>query len=215
VELSVQPRGYEPQTQTAVATAGMGPVEFRLKPAKIARGRLLDPSGKPVAGVGVFTSGFGKHKGVMLRTWTDFEGRFRWDDAPAGAIGLMLSKEGYYTPMPVAFVAGKGEQEVVLKPALVVEFSACDARTGEPIKNFSVTVGRTNPVSGKFSWDPAIDSNVSDGDYRGNLDAAFAPYRFRLEARGFELFVSRGFPGDEKEVRQVLDLVRKAEIPRD
>ena len=171
VKLTVQVAGFEPVTSSLIARPNQDPIEFRLEPGKVIRGRVLDLAGKPIPGACVFIPRFSRHQGVFLRTWTDLEGRFVWDSAPAGNVEFSIGKDGYLGLDRVAFTAGREETVVILKPGLHVKFQARDSRTHEPIKQFTIETGVMDRDSGMVVWKPELLRSVNDGEFWTTLDA--------------------------------------------
>jgi len=206
VNLTVQVNGFEPATRSLTAKPDQDPIEFVLDAGKVIRGRVVDLGGKPIPGALVFIPGPAKHKGVFLRTWTDWEGRFIWGSAPSGQVELSISKEGYLWIAIESFTADDKETVVVLKPALTVMLSVRDAGTGRPIKSVSVETGTIDPATGSLRWqsEPAADSD--DGVFRVTLDATKGPYQLRVKSKGFGWTASRTIRGDEKDVTEVIHL---------
>ena len=74
-------------------------------------------------------------------TKTDADGRFSWDSAPAEPVLLTLTKPGYVMLGQREFPADKGETTVTMYPPLRVRGKVTDARTGQPIAQFTVVHG--------------------------------------------------------------------------
>ena len=62
----------------------MKPVELRLGPGHLIRGRVINPEGKPLDGVTVQAMDWKRHSSLDWMTKTDAQGRFTWDSAPEG-----------------------------------------------------------------------------------------------------------------------------------
>ena len=76
VTLTAQVKGYEPDTKSLVVKHGIEPIEFRLEPGRVIRGRVVDLSGKPIPAASIIIPVRSSHQGVFLRTWTDYRGAF-------------------------------------------------------------------------------------------------------------------------------------------
>ena len=108
------------------------------------RGRVLDPAGKPVAGVhvafGEGHNGLGGVGGVGGETTTDAEGRFQFTSLPAATL-FSFGKAGYSEidgrELPID---GKAEHAVTMQPQGVVLGRVMDDASGKPLPRFTVRV---------------------------------------------------------------------------
>ena len=205
VTLTAQVKGYEPDTKSVVVEHGIEPIEFRLEPGRVIRGRVVDLSGKPIPAANIIIPHYSSHQGVFLRTWTDLDGRFRWDSGPTKAVELSIGKDGYVWIDRLKFLPFDQETLVKLKPALYVTITARDAQTGKAVKEFSTETGVSDPDAGTVTWKPEVRT-VTDGEHRTTLDATEGPYRFRITSKGYEAGLSRVVEKYEKEATLVIDL---------
>jgi hypothetical protein len=208
VTLTAQVPGSEPATLKVAAEPEASPIEFRLALGRSLRGRIVDPQGKPIAGASLIIPSIGKHKGVFLRRWSDNEGRFEWDSAPAERVEYSVGAEGY-VPRFVSLAASNVEAIVVLEPAVDVRLRVVDAKTGEPIARFNVQIDAPNATGPAFQRDPGT-VGVLDGDYRTSLEAAKGPYRFTIFADGYAPAQTRNFRGEERVVQETVKIDRTA-----
>ena len=196
-----------------MATPGLDPIEFRLEPGKVSsrpgdrhrrqtdsRGLRDHPELRPA-------------QGIFLRTWTDLDGRFRWDSAPSRNVVLSISKDGDMGIQGAHFTADNVEKTVVLRPGLRVTIIARDARTGEAVERFRVTAGKVDADTGAFVSDQGQFSVVTEGEYQVTLDATAGPYQFQVSSEGYEPATSTMLKGDEKEVKEVIKLEKAAVKP--
>jgi protocatechuate 3,4-dioxygenase beta subunit len=124
-----------------VVAPDMKPVEFRLKPGHLIRGRVVDRSGKPIEGVAVQPMNWKTHSSLDWRATTDRDGRFTWDSAPAETVRLTLTRPGYVMISQREFRPGPAETPVTMYPPLFVRGEVRDARSGQPIPRFHVVDG--------------------------------------------------------------------------
>jgi beta-lactamase regulating signal transducer with metallopeptidase domain len=214
VSLTVQVKGYEPKTRVVLPDPDTPPVEFRLPPGKKLRARVVDPKGKPIAAACVIIpSHRGVHKGIFFREWTDAQGHFEWESAPAEPVGYAIGADGYVWVEPIALTAGEKEEVVVLKPALDIRLRVIDAETGKPIETFGIQTGTANPDSPGFRWAPPT-SGEFHGEYRTSLEAEKGPYQIRVIANGYTQAQTRVFSGEERKVTETIALVRQPQPPR-
>jgi beta-lactamase regulating signal transducer with metallopeptidase domain len=206
VTLTAQVRGFEPASKKVAAEAGGPPSEFRLAPGRFLRGRVVDPKGKPIAGASIVIPSISKHKEIFLRRWSDAEGRFEWDSAPAESVEFSIWAEGYVPRDPVLLAASNTEAIVVLKPAVGVSLRVVDAGTGKPIAEFSVQIVAAIPGKAEFlPWGPATYGEFG-GDFHTSFDAKNSPFRITVSASGYAPAQTRVFRGDERAVREVIRL---------
>jgi RNA polymerase sigma factor (sigma-70 family) len=140
--VTAQSTGRAPQFMDVVVAQNMKPVEFRLGPGHLMRGRVVDPEGKPLDGVTVQAMNWKGHSSLDWMTKTDALGRFTWDSAPAEPVHLTLTRPGYTMVGQRAFQADKGETTVTMHRPLHVRGKVSDARNGQPIERFTVVRGR-------------------------------------------------------------------------
>ena len=128
--VTAQSPGRAPELADVVVASGMKPVEFRLGPGHLIRGRVVNPEGKPLDGVTVQAMNWKGHSSLDWTTKTDAEGRFTWDSAPAEPVLLTLTRPGYTMVGQREFQADKGETNVTMYPPLRVRGKVTDASDG-------------------------------------------------------------------------------------
>ncbi len=79
--VTAQSPGRAPELADVVVAPGMKPVELRLGPGHLIRGRVINPEGKPLDGVTVQAMDWKRHSSLDWMTKTDARGRFTWDSA--------------------------------------------------------------------------------------------------------------------------------------
>ena len=203
--LTAQVKGYQPMTLKVPAEPGAPPVEFRLAPGRMLRGRVVDPEGKPIAGAHLIIPSYGKHKGVFFRKWTDAQGRFEWDSAPDEPVAFSIGAEGYVWTDPFPLTAGDKEAVIVLKPEVAVHLRVVDAETGKPIPQFAFQIGTAKPGTQDFRWGQTMQGGF-DGTYRTSLEAGQGRYQIKVFAGGYKPARTPHLRGDEKTVREVIRL---------
>src|SRR5262249_54868347 len=87
----IQATGHATMVETLTLRPGLSPVEFRLKPGRPLRGRVVDASGKPAARAVVVAGLAGDWQAFQWRSETDADGRFRWDEAPYDDVSLFAA----------------------------------------------------------------------------------------------------------------------------
>ena len=186
---------FKPGTAAAPADA-----DVKLEAGHRVRGRVVDPSGMPLANALVdHSGGLSPVGGVGEYVPTDKEGRFRFTSLPATA-PFGFSKEGF-TPIEGRTLPLDGADEVVvtMQPAGVVVGTALDAVTGKPIARFNVSLtfspdhkeGDTRWwLPGKVSGTGQVFASAR-GDFRlGDLPAGM-PLQVTVTAEGYRKRVVR------------------------
>jgi hypothetical protein len=208
VELTARARGYQPVPLKAPTEPDVPPIEFCLAPARMLRGRIVDPKGKAIAGASLIGPAFGKHRGIFVRAWTDAEGRFEWDSAPADSVAFSISAEGYVPIDRVALDPSIKEAVVVLKPSLDVSLRVVDAGTGELIPRFTVQIGTASEGNQEFHRGRGAVVALN-GSYHTSLEGENARHQFKVTADGYAPAQTRIISGDEKTIREIIKLERK------
>jgi hypothetical protein len=207
----VQVRGYQPVTRSFKARAGVQPVEFRLDPGKVMKGRVVDTAGKPIAGASVLMLNSARNRGIFLRTWTDMEGRFVWDSAPDHSVELTIGKPGYLDIEQAPFTARDQEIEIVLKPALTVTIRVVDAASGQPIVSFDVERRVRDVATGGMAWNPVTARRPDNGARELVFDATDVPDQLQVRSLGYTPAVFRVVQGEERETEVVVRLEKAAD----
>jgi hypothetical protein len=96
--LAVQAQGMSPQFQKVRLRERTNTVNFVLAPGNIFRGRVVDETGNPISGAVVkVDSCFNEYVPNRFEwlTYTDSEGRFEWNSAPAEETCFWFEADGY------------------------------------------------------------------------------------------------------------------------
>ena len=117
-----------PQTEVVVESKGMAPqlrkvellqptnvVNFVLTKGNVFRGRVVDESGQPLAGVACRTDS--DNQGRRPFEWfthTDADGRFEWDSAPGEPVLFWFETAGYSTIRDLPLTADGSDHEIKL-----------------------------------------------------------------------------------------------------
>ena len=214
--------GIKPGTvATLVADApGFGPTLERVKVraetmrtyltldrAHSFRGRVVDPSGKPIARAWVmaFWSGSeaspGSSFGVASRQQftTDGDGRFEWKEAPGKGVQVEVSKTGFAATATVG-LASDVDNQIVLTPPTVVKGSVVDRGTGQPIPRFSLTLAAIWTPGSALIWQRGGDvekvAKKAPGSFEYTTSSPAHRYLLRVQAEGYLPEDSDPFPTD-------------------
>jgi BlaR1 peptidase M56/Carboxypeptidase regulatory-like domain len=169
-EVVVRAKGFAPQAVTVVPGPADDPaqVAVKLEPGHQIRGRVVNASGQPIAGVRVsYAHGDRFHApNIGGQETSDAQGNFAIDSLPA-ACPFDFTADGY-SPVNDRTLPLDGKDDVVvtLQSQGIVRGRAIDAQTGKPIPEFTVRI--------TFSPDQQA------GDARGGLagPAVFDGERF-------------------------------------
>ncbi len=220
VTVTVQAEGFAPDLKDVHPEDQPG-LEFLLGPAHTMRGKVVDRSGKPVAGASIYPETWRAHRTLEFHAETGPDGRFEWRSAPGDVVPYSISKTGYISRGGVALPPTGAEQVITLDPELVVSGRVTDAATGRPLSAFRVirgvvfadkpqpagdgiranlsalirgVVSASNP---RLSWTSQGAAAFTGGRYTVKFDGPYAGYAVRVEADGYKPSDSRIFrPGE-------------------
>jgi hypothetical protein len=118
LELVVQAKGMAPLVQSVPLLHPTNIADIVLGPGNIFRGRIVDQAGNPLAGATVRTDSNFKRQ-IPRRfewlTYTDAEGRFEWDSAPAETTCFWFEADGFETIRGHPMVADGTDHEINLR----------------------------------------------------------------------------------------------------
>lgn len=199
--VTAQAAGRAPALTDVVVAPGIKPVELRLGPGHLLRGRVVNREGKPLDGVTVQAMDWKGHMSLDWTTKTSAEGRFAWDSAPPEPLLLTLTKPGFVMLGQREFLADKPEQTVTMYPPLRVRGQVTDARTGRAILRFTLVHGNYDRFSNRdgvlrqVNWERLgswkdLGGGKYEVEYSHSLVAAVA---VRIEAGGYKPATSEPF----------------------
>jgi beta-lactamase regulating signal transducer with metallopeptidase domain len=196
----VKARGYAPELATVTAREQAEPVTVRLKPARRLEGRVVDRQGRPIDGAFVVIDTWRTFRSLGVFLWTDDDGRFRWEDAPADEVLVNATRSGF------EYAAGKraraGEPVVIpLQRVVSISGRIRDAATRKGVGHTEVAVGVPDPNTGRTRWQDRPAAFANQGFLQANVEVEETPeFRLRIRAKGYEPFESRTFRSDEGQV---------------
>ncbi len=171
------------------------PLDVRLEPGGVVRGRVVDHSGRPIHGAEVAVERWGGGS-FPWSTRTDAEGRFEWDGAPVDEVILGITKGGYVEKRGLTVRPRQQEYAIELHEELLIRGSVIDASSGEPIPSFTVTPGFDNGPNGPVVWAEYLAAEGAAGRYSIAFDQPQGVYLL-VEAQGHLPVKSRLFRDDE------------------
>ncbi|MEY4916329.1 MAG: Thiol-disulfide oxidoreductase ResA [Verrucomicrobiota bacterium] len=145
VLFSASAKGFSSEAKNILVKADMAEIIFRLKAGSTIRGHVQDESAQPLAGTRVNLSGnYGDplYDANDFSATTDANGDFSWDSAPNQAMKFDVNKSGFESKS--AKLEPNQDNTITLRPARTVEGVVLDAASGQPVTNFTVTVGQTS-----------------------------------------------------------------------
>ena len=171
--LSIQRAGYVAASAPGVQAPTPEPVRIEMKAARSIAGRVVGPSGEPIAGATLTLMEELRFGDMMTNSEsslgsTDPEGRFRVTGLPAGSVGIAVSAEGYETRQVEGLQIPEEKDleglEITLRQGAMLEVQVLDAQ-GEPVPDVSVNAEPEKPLdlSNFRTWRPGFDHT----DYRG------------------------------------------------
>jgi protocatechuate 3,4-dioxygenase beta subunit len=198
-EITVSGRRVVSQHRSIEVTRKLASVDFRLKPGRTIKIRVVDPQGKPVVGAEIDSDAgpFETTQKVIADTSvTDSTGRWATAGEPEEELPLNIHKEGYATAYR-KLAAGDKEVLITLHPPIHVTGRVINAATRRPIQKPLVTT--TNTPLGKqpdlcCSPTVAIDK---DGRYELTFDdergADAVAWQLQVQSPGYVTAMSRKF----------------------
>ncbi len=223
--LSFHRKGFAPELLELRPTSAPIEVNVVLRPGRSLRVRFVDAEDRPVPGAMLAMSGWRKHRPFHFRFEADETGQVHWEDAPADAVGFWILAENYQRD-EMELTAGDDVQTIVLRRPAEISGRVIDARTREPVPQFSVVRGRDFPDRPRAwsHWNHAWPASFTDGIYRSrvgdpaiirNREGGMAETgfrRIRISAPGYRPAVSRPIANDEEQVTWDVELEPAASV---
>ncbi len=192
IDLVVQAERLAPALKTLTQTAGVAQIDFQLVKGRPFRGRIVDPSGKPIAGAVAQTDW--DNQGLRKVAWetkTDAEGRFEWNSAPDEPLLFWFQATGYDWKRSVLLRPGELEHEITLtratppQEAVRVSGRVVDSETQSPLESFKVSLGEVRGT--EFPPDYRAGTRGRAGEFKMTLSTPcpFPSYVILVEADGY------------------------------
>jgi len=191
--LTIQARGLAAQTRLLALSNAMSELKIEMAPGRLFHGRVLDPSGKPLAGA--VARMVRQEQRPLEYDWsapTDSLGRFSWDAAPEGAHPYSFSAPGYHPRNEPALVADGSNHVITLRPKsngdkTMVDGQVVEAASKAPVRNFIVYVEEYDGHT-VSRFQQAVTN--ADGFYCVAVETAVAGYVIKIGAPGCGLTAS-------------------------
>ncbi|NRB73638.1 MAG: hypothetical protein HRU46_04715 [Verrucomicrobiales bacterium] len=184
--------------------------DFVMPKPQTFRLRIVDRKGRPLSGVAVYADRWREETRTLdFAASTNNEGRIVWRNAPDDEVRFdILSRQQTLRRVPMT--ASTEEVVLVLEPALEVTASVNDKKTGRPVNNFRVTMGRnSSPGRGLTYWESRTAEDCIDGTFSRKEDTIGFEYFYRIEAPGYEAFETVGTIADRNQLALDVQLTPK------
>ncbi|HEY7120113.1 MAG TPA: carboxypeptidase regulatory-like domain-containing protein, partial [Tepidisphaeraceae bacterium] len=191
--LTVTAKGRSPDQKTLRVDAPVENIEFRLAPGHVVHGRVVDPDGKPLAGVMIATDTWRGNRALMFRANTDGQGRWTWNEAPADEVLTDILKQGFMDVRQRSISPSDQEQTFKLTRPMHVAGTVLDAQTGKPVDSFRVLRGTDWGQGQAIYWDRREGRVQSGGKFEFDITYPYPGYAVRIEANGYLPADSRTF----------------------
>lgn len=215
VDVTFEAAGLQPHLLQTDVAAGKpaGPVKVVLQPGAALRLRVLDEAGKPVAKAEMIPDRWRDKRTLWHEGRTDASGLMVWEGAPADAVlwTVLTSKQ---TLRDVSITPDGTEQTVVLRPATRFTGTVVNAKTGQPVPQFKVTLGDTRRATGKFPngdiyWQTAEARSFRAGAFEIEAWEMRFDHTLLIQAEGYEPLQTAAFPAHQQDETLTLKLVPK------
>ncbi len=194
--LLVLKQGFSPLSQNIYVSTNVAPVQLKLEPARVLRGRVLDQRQRPIAGAKIRLDEWnGTTDLLRFQTTSDEQGSFSWTGAPPDHLMFYVSKTNYSSTRQ-SFAGTMDTVTIRLSRPPGVFGKVYDAETKEPISAFTVIPGRKYSTSdSQIHWERDERVRGQNGEYSLRMSSYyFQPEgRVLVEAMGYEPQVSPPF----------------------
>jgi hypothetical protein len=137
-------KGYAPQRVEFKPGPISKPAEVtvQLEPGHHIKGRVVNESGKPIAGAQVYFAHGNYHPGMDFggSATTDDKGRFQFDSLPADTPFTVIADGYSQIPEIKLPLDGDQEVEVQMRSQGIIKGRVVDAATGKPVGRFTVRI---------------------------------------------------------------------------
>jgi RNA polymerase sigma factor (sigma-70 family) len=209
--VSVQADGYAPELLSLDMTPDLSPSEIILTPAETLSLRVVDIHGNPIKRAKINLGKWRDYQSLkFLGTidpdrfkYTDSTGRFKWTNAPADEIEMVIGKKGYMYFSKTPLMASAEEHEITLYRPIHVSGHVIDAETRAPIEQFKLipgieSIGRPGNIvfQSSVGWLKAC----TNGKYAYDFTSPGLSYGIQIVAEGYVPAFSETLYGDQQDV---------------
>ena len=215
--VTAEAEGHAPKAQRIKLEPKLPGVRLALEPGKPLIVRVLDKTGKPIAGARLVLQSFPRSANttpipqVEFRRDTDIEGRMTWINAPEQDLPFSVGAPDCMRA-DMTFKPDGEEHSITLQAALVIFGTVRDAVTGDLVPRFRLGMGWPQKLA-NGSMEPHWTTierfwlSFTGGEFRHTLREGILGrmpnpgYVFRFEAEDHTPFITRVYQPDEGEVR--------------
>jgi len=186
---------FVPMLKRVVVEPNLAPLEFRLSAGRTLAVRVVDANDRPIANARTATESL-LAEDPRYSLWgadTDEQGFVRIPHVLDREVTLSVFKTGFLTLRDHKLSGSDDEQVVKMKPAPRIRGVVRDARTGEPVKSFAVSLtyemnGRSETseplrcMEGRFEM--AFDERHPEGLELKILAAGYRPATYAVRVEG-------------------------------
>jgi thiol-disulfide isomerase/thioredoxin len=155
------------------------PVEVRLEPGHVLRGRVVDTKGRPMPNTYVSVQKW-RTENFIAGFKTDTDGRFDWKSAPVDEVTLTISGVDLMRRDPIIAKADGLEITITVPSHLSMRGKVVDDGTGKPVDRFIVHLSADQ---GRTGWE--MDRPGRNGQYDVSVSDDALTYRVRILADGY------------------------------
>ncbi len=152
---------YAPAMQTVTVAAGRAvEANFELERGADVTGRVVDPAGRPLAGVWLVTDTWNGARMFPRETRTDTNGEFRLPHMPATPVSVDVLKKDYISQRDVLMTGG-GHYELVLQPSVAHTVRVRLKDSDRVPSDVQIAVGYIFESGGRTNWESRSLSEAS------------------------------------------------------
>ena len=213
--ITAEAPGLQPVAREITLPLTPASLDFVLPPGRTIRARVTMPDGSPCAKFNVGVDQWNNLRTLNFATQTDDDGVFVWTGAPDAPVEFNFGAcQGREFLSGLWLKPSDAVQSVVMKPALQVTGQVVDARTGQPIKTFTVTPGyRIGDTPADVYWNHTSVLTFNDGAYEWKTNRLGQQWVLLFEAPGYEKFETRAFPTEQQSTQTEMVKLQPAKNP--
>jgi hypothetical protein len=183
-----------PKAHTLYLAPDLAPISLTMDKGRQVHGQVLGDDRQPLPDVEISVAGWEGRRPLSWRAYTDSEGRFSWETAPAGRLHFGIRKAGYLARYEAPPQSGHQTWSVQLERPFRLAGQVLDAASGEPIKKYTLRRGLAYSEAEAYRWDEQV-SHPGDGSYdTGERDQGGSRMvRYAVWADGYLPSVSPAF----------------------
>ncbi|MDB5338458.1 MAG: resA 1, partial [Planctomycetaceae bacterium] len=185
--------GLAPQVQQVAIDQETKPVDFQLLPGQTTRFQVVDMERKPVAGMRIVADTWKGFRSLRWDAVTDAQGAAVWNGAPQEAVTYHMVGIGYAAQRDVVVGPQADPHVITVHKPLKVQGTVLDSQE-QKIPEFRVGLGRQFPGRREIRWIDYEGSIGRNGAFEIDYDEFCEAIYLRIEANGFEPWISEAIP---------------------